>query len=148
AGGPGAEMDGGDAGFGVHAEARTGPTEGVEFTLIEPSGEHERGEQPERRVPLRQHDPISIVLVGPPSQHGAVERGEDLRNRQGRTDVADIGTIRVLDHKAPDVSRQRRAGCPRGEIATRSNHRLRAPSPRSRPPRSPTTAAAIAFPRE
>ena len=79
--GPGSEIDSGNARFRVHPQARTGPTEGIQIRLVEPSREHERREQCERRVPLREYEPISIVLVGLPLQHRAVENGEDLRNR-------------------------------------------------------------------
>ena len=61
------------------------------------------GVEGERGMPFRQNEPVAIRVVRPGiSQWAREERGDDVRDGKTRSDMADPGPSRFLEHRSTD----------------------------------------------
>ena len=104
---PAREVDAAHLPLRVRPEQRALARERVELVVAEQATQAERCVQRERGVPLREDEPVAFAVVrSDASQHPAVEDGDEVGDRESRSDVADVGALRLLEHDAPNLARE------------------------------------------
>jgi hypothetical protein len=87
----GREVDAAELAFRMHAEQAVVAAVRREIARREPAAQRERGVERERRVSFREHEAVAVGIVGiGDAQDAAVERRQDVGDRQRRADVADV----------------------------------------------------------
>ena len=99
------EVDAAELSLGMRAEQRAVPRERVELVLAQQSAQVQRGVERERRVALREHEPVPAGIVGADAaQNAAVEDRDEVGDRERRADVAHVRALRLLQHDASDLA--------------------------------------------
>jgi hypothetical protein len=70
----------------------------VDLGLSDPAGRLQRAVKRERGVPLREHEPVAVRVLGPDVRQRPREQStEDVGDRQRRSDVAYVSALGLLD---------------------------------------------------
>ena len=106
----GGEVDAGERVLGMDAEQAPVGAVAVEGVLGEPAAEEERRVDGQHGVALGEDEAVPLrIREVPDAQHPPIERGDDVRDRERRADVADPRALRLLEDDPPDAGRRQRA---------------------------------------
>ncbi|MNT53482.1 hypothetical protein D3C72_1905690 [compost metagenome] len=106
--GSGTEVDARDlAHIGVIAQRAAQPGVAVKQFAVDKAVVGQHREQPHGRMPLAHQEPVAVGplrLAGTQAHHVVVQRGKDLRAREHRAVMPDLGNLYQTDCLQPDVA--------------------------------------------
>ena len=95
----------------MDAEQRLVGAEGVELLLGQPAPQVQGGVHGQDRVALADDEAVAVRIIGVQRRkHPAIERRDDVGNRQRRADMPDVRPLRLLEDDAPDAGGRDRPG--------------------------------------